>query len=143
MNKLIKNVILIIATVGVLCLIPLFLAHDSPIEVEIPRLDAQEMAAKKEAAEQAEKQAQREARARRIYTCQTDEDCIIVEKDPCGCAIGPKGLTAINVNFVTDFNATNSRNVLAKTCPDTISTEKECSENATAVCRARTCKITY
>ena len=94
-------------------LIPLFLAHDSPIEVNIPRLDAAEMAAQKEAAQQAEKQAQREARARRVYACQSDEDCIIVEKDPCGCAVGPKGVVAINVNFVTDFNTINNNKQIA------------------------------
>ena len=143
MNKMTKNVILMVATVGIVFLVPLFLAHDSPIEVNIPQLDAQEMAAKKEAAEQAEKQAQKEARARRVYTCKTDEDCIIVDKDPCGCAIGPKGVDAINVNFVTDYNAIHNKNVLAKACPDTVSTEKECSENAQAVCRAHTCKIIY
>ncbi len=140
---MIKNIVLIAATAVVIFLIPLFLAHDSPIQVNLPRLDAQEMAAKKEAAEQAEKQAQRAARARRVYACETDEDCIIVEKDPCGCAIGPKGVEAINVNFITDYNAIHSKNVLAKTCPDELSTEKECSPDAEAVCRARTCKIKY
>ena len=142
MNKMIKNVILIAATTGVVFLIPLFLAHDSPIEVVVPQLDAQEMAAKKEAAEQAEKQAQKEARARRVYACKTDEDCIIVDKDPCGCSIGPKGVVAINVNFITDFNTMNSKQV-TKACPDTVFTEKECSAKAEAVCRAHTCKISY
>ena len=142
MNKMIKNGVLLVAMVGVLLLIPLFLMHDAPIQVDIPHLDAQEMAAKKEAVQQAEKQAQREARARRVYACQTDDDCIIVDKDPCGCAIGPKGVTAINVNYITDFNAIN-RTMGTKACPDTVSTEKECSANAEAVCRARTCKISY
>ena len=51
---MIKNIILIVATVGVAFLIPLFLAHDVPIEVNIPQLNEQELAAQKEAAEQAE-----------------------------------------------------------------------------------------
>ncbi len=139
---MIKNVVLIAAITVVAFLIPLFLAHDAPIEVNIPQLDAAEIAAQKEAAQQAEKQAQREARIRRVYACQKDEDCIIVEKDPCGCAVGPKGLVAINVDFVTDFNTLNSKQITTA-CPDTISTEKECSAEAQAVCRARTCKITY
>ena len=142
MNKMIKNIILIVATVGVAFLVPLFLAHDVPIEVNIPRLNVQELAAQKEATEQAEKQAQREARIRRVYACQVDEDCIIVDKDPCGCAVGPKGVVAVNVNLITEFNAINNSQV-TKTCPDTISTEKECSETAQAICRARTCKISY
>jgi len=142
MNKMIKNVVLLVAITVVVFLIPLFLLHDAPIEVTIPQLDAQELAAKKEAAEQAEKQAQKEARIRRVYACQADEDCIIVDKDPCGCAVGPQGVVAINVDFVTDFNTLNS-NQVTKACPDTISTEKECSEEAKAVCIARTCKIRY
>ena len=142
MNKMIKNIVLITATVGVVFLTLLFLAHDAPIEVNIPQLDAQEIAANKEALQQAEKQAQREARARRIYACQTDEDCIIVDKDPCGCAVGPKGVVAVNINFITDFNALNN-NQVTTACPDTVSTEKECSETAKAICRARTCKISY
>lgn len=142
MNKMIKNVVLIAATAGVLFLIPLFLANNTPIEVDIPRLDAQELAAQKEAVQQAEKRAQKEVRNRRVYACQVDEDCIIVEKDPCGCAIGPKGVVSINVNFVTEFNALNSQQVTTA-CPDTVSTEKECSETAEAVCRAHTCKISY
>lgn len=145
MNK-IKNILLIAATTGVVFLIPLFLAHDSPIEITIPQLDGQELAAKKEATEQAEKQAakqaQREALLRRIYACQEDEDCIIVDKDPCGCAVGPAGVVAVNVNLITEFNAINS-NQVTKACPDTVSTEKECGESAQAVCRARTCKIIY
>lgn len=142
MNKTIKNVGLLVAIMAVAFLIPLFWTHDAPIKVSIPQLDAAEMAAQKEATQQAEKQAQREARIRRMYACQSDEDCIIVEKDPCGCAVGPKGVVALNVNFVTDFNTLNSKQITTA-CPDTISTEKECSAEAQAVCRARTCKITY
>ena len=142
MNKLIKNVVLITAVVVVVFLIPLFLMRDAPIQVDIPHLDAQQLAAKKEAVQQAEKQAQKEARVRRMYACQTDEDCIIVDKDPCGCSVGPKGVTAINVDFVTEFNTQNNQ-TLAKACPDTVSAEKECSESAQAVCRARVCKIEY
>lgn len=142
MNKMIKNAVLIAITAGVVFLIPLFLSHDSPIEVNIPQLNVQEIATKKEAAEQAEKQAQKEARVRRVYACQADEDCIIVDKDPCGCAVGPKGITAINVNFITEFNAMNNQQG-AKACPDTISTEQECSDSAEAVCVSRVCKIRY
>ena len=98
MKKMIKNVVLIVCTAGVLLLIPLFLSHDSPIPLDIPRLDVQELAAQKEAAIQAEKAAQKQAKVHRVYACQTDEDCIIVDKDPCGCAIGPKGVVAININ---------------------------------------------
>ncbi len=143
MNKMIKNVVLIACTVGVVFLIPLFLTHDTPIEVDVPYLDATEIAAKKEVAEQADKQAQKEARARRVYMCEADEDCIIVDKDPCGCSVGPKGVVAINVNYITEFNALNSQSMGTKACPDAVSTEKECSSTAQPVCKARKCKITY
>ena len=91
----------------------------------------------------AEKEAQRQARARRVYSCKADEDCIIVDKDPCGCAIGPKGVVAINVNYLTDFNALNSQKMVTKSCSEVLSREKECSPSARAVCKAHTCKITY
>ena len=142
MNKMIKNVVLIVVTAVVVFLIPLFLTHDSPTQVDVPHLNAQEIAAQKEATEQAEKQAQKEARIRRVYACQTEEDCIVVDKDPCGCAAGPQGVTAINVGQITAFNSINNQQG-AKACPDVISTEKECSATAQAVCVAHTCKIRY
>lgn len=132
-----------VCTAGALFLIPLFLTHDDPIEVDIVKLDAQEMAAKKEAAAKAEKQAQRQARAARVYSCKEDDDCIIVDKDPCGCGIGPKGVTAINVNYIVDFNAINSQNSIMTSCPQTPSREKECSPSARPVCKAHRCKISY
>ena len=143
MKKLIKNVFLLVCTGVVVCLIGLFMTHDSPIPVEIPALDAAELAAKKEEAAAAEKEAQRQARARRVYSCKADEDCIIVDKDPCGCAVGPKGVVAINVNYLTDFNALNSQKMVTKSCSEVLSREKECSPSARAVCKAHTCKITY
>lgn len=143
MKKLIKNVFLLVCTGVVVCLIGLFMTHDSPIPVEIPALDAAELAAKKEEAAAAEKEAQRQARARRVYSCKADEDCIIVDKDPCGCAVGPKGVVAVNVNYLTDFNALNSQKMVTKACSEVLSREKECSPSARAVCKAHTCKITY
>lgn len=143
MKKIIANVLLLACTVGVVLLIPLFLSHDSPIQVEIPRLDATELAAQKEVAAQAEKEAARKTRVHKVYSCQTDEDCIIVDKDPCGCAAGPKGVMAINVNFITEFNVLNHSNLVTKACGETVSQEQECSPSAKAVCKANSCKITY
>ncbi len=143
MNKMIKNVFLLVCTVGIMCLIPVFLLHDSPIPVDIVRLDAQELAAKKEAAAKAEKQARSQARVRKVYACDVDEDCIIVEKDPCGCTIGPSGVTAINVNHILDFNSINNQKSVTKTCPEKVSREKECSPTAHPVCKAKRCSISY
>ena len=143
MKKLVKNVILLTCTVGVVCLIGLFMTHDSPIPVDIPALDSAELAAKKEALAQAEKEAKRQARARRVYACKADDDCLIVDKDPCGCAAGPKGVVAINVNYITDFNEINAQRMVTKACAEKMSTEKECSKTAHPVCKAHTCKIAY
>lgn len=131
-----------VVTAVVVFLIPLFLTHDTPTEVNIPQLDVQEIAAQKEEANRVEKKAKREARLRRVYACQTDDDCIIVDKDPCGCAAGPKGVTAINVNFITDFNELNNQQG-TKACSDVVSTERECSPTAKGVCVSRVCKIRY
>ena len=143
MKKIVNNVCLLVCTACVLMLIPLFLSHDVPIQVEIPRLDAQELAEQKEATAKAEKEAVRKARLNRVYSCQIDEDCIIVDKDPCGCAAGPKGVTAINVNFITEFNALNQSKTVTKTCNEVLSQEQECSPSAQAVCKAHSCKIVY
>ncbi len=142
MKKMIVNIALLSATIAVLGLTGLFLSNRFPISVNIARLDVEEMAAQKEAAAQAAKAAQRRAQLNRTVSCKADEDCIIVDKDPCGCAAGPRGVTAINVNYITDFNAINSQ-PSTKTCMDVPSTEKECSPSARAVCRARTCRIEY
>lgn len=143
MNKMIKNVFFIICTIGILFSIPLFLSHDSPIPVNLVKLDEQDLAAQKQIAAQAEKQAQRQARAARVYACNTDEDCIIVDKDPCGCSVGPKGVIAINVNHIVDFNALNNQASVTTACPETISQQKECSPTARPVCKAHRCKISY
>ena len=143
MKKIITNVCLLICTACVVLLIPLFLSHDVPIQVDIPRLDAEELAAQKEASAKAEREAARKAKANRVYSCQEDEDCIIVDKDPCGCAAGPKGVVAINVNFITEFNSLNQVGSVTKACAERLSQERECSPSARAVCRARSCKIIY
>ena len=143
MKKAISNICLLVSTVVVLALIPLFMAHKSAIHVDIPRLNAQEMAAQKEAAEKAEQEAARKSRLHRIYACTQDADCLIVDKDPCGCAAGPAGVVAININRITDFNALNNSKMVTKACNSQVSVEKECSPSARAVCKAHTCKIAY
>jgi len=143
MKKAIMRVFLLTCTVAVLLLIPLFMSHDSPIQVKLPQLTTEELAAQKqEAAKQAQETA-RKAQLSRIYSCRQDEDCLIVDKDPCGCSVGPKGVVAININYITDFNALNSSRMITKTCSSQVSTLKECSPSARAVCKARTCKIVY
>ena len=143
MKKLITNSCLLICTAVVLILIPLFLSHDSPIPVDIVELDAAQLSAQKEAAAQAAKESAKQALIKRIYTCQMDEDCVIVEKDPCGCAVGPKGVVAINMNYIADFHRLNGTSMVTQACADTLSQERECSPAAHGVCQAHTCKIAY
>ena len=143
MNKKIKDLIFLICAGGILFLIPTFYAKDRPIEVNMPILDTTNMAVHEVVQQQT---AQAEAHKRlvsRIFRCQQDDDCIIVDKDPCGCWIGPKGVTAINAEQTEAFNrAIPSADMSA--CPDTEpSTERECSPSAHAVCRAGACKIEY
>ena len=143
MKSKIKATILILCALGALGLIPVFFQNAQPIEVIAPQLNTRELA-EKEAQEQKVAAAQdKQMRARRMLRCQTSDDCIIVDKDPCGCLVGPKGVIAINANFTLDFNRLQEK-VMAKACPDTLpSEEKECSPSAQAVCENNLCKITY
>lgn len=143
MKKMITNICLLTCTAAVLLLAAFFLSHDSPIPVQIPRLDAAELTAQKEANQHAQQEAARKARLRRVFLCQEDADCIIVDKDPCGCTVGPQGVVAINVNYTADFDKFYGSKMVTKACPTQLSREKECSPTARGVCKAGTCKIIY
>ena len=143
MKKIIKNVGLLVCAGGIVGLSGLLLTHRTPIEVSVPVLTSEEVAEMKKEAAQTARAAKRKQKLDRIYACKTDEDCVIVDKDPCGCGAGPKGVTAININYITDFGEFNSQSFGAITCPEVVSREKECSLSARAVCQARRCKITY
>lgn len=142
MNKKIKNIIFLVCAGGILFLIPILYSKDRPIEVNMPLLDTTNMAVH-EAVQQQTAQAEAHKRmVSRIYRCQQDDDCIIVDKDPCGCWAGPKGVTAINAEQTEAFNRTIASNQM-RACSDEPSTERECSATAHAVCRAGACKIEY
>lgn len=141
-NKL-KNIIYACLAGIVVLLIPLFLSKERVIEIDLPTLELQELVAQEEAQEKVAQQSAKQAVRRRIVQCSADEDCIIVDKDPCGCLIGPSGVMAINATRTLEFNKIYSKTV-TKACPDREpSTEKECAPSARAVCRANTCKIAY
>ncbi|MBO7613335.1 MAG: hypothetical protein J6S81_05930 [Treponema sp.] len=141
-NKL-KNVTYACLAAIILLLVPLFLTKEKAIEVDLPTLDLREVMEQEEEHEKAAQLSARQAALRRIYQCETDEDCIIVDKDPCGCLSGPSGVTAINVTRTLEFDRLNPKS-MAKACPDgEPSTDRECSSSAHAVCRANACKIEY
>ena len=143
MKYKIKELLLLCCAVGVLALLPLLYSKDQPIEVNVPALNSKEMDVKAEEQHREAAAAAVKAQVRRMYRCQTDEDCIIVAKDPCGCLVGPSGVTAINAEYTLDFNKMQS-NLVAKACPDRApSTERECSPDAQAVCVENVCKIRF
>lgn len=143
MKNKIKSFCLLGCAACVLVSIPVFFSKDLPIEVSMPVLTEQQAAAQEEAQQKAAQASAHKAKVRRVFRCQADEDCIIVDKDPCGCLVGPSGVTAINASYTLDFNKMQS-GVLAKACPDRApSQEKECSPSAQAVCRENVCHIDY
>lgn len=143
MKTKIKALCLLVCAACMLVLIPVFLSKDNPIEVSMSVLTEQQAAAQEQAQQKAAQSSAQKARVRRILRCETDDDCIIVDKDPCGCLVGPEGVTAINASYTLEFNKMQS-GVLAKACPDRApSQEKECSPSAAAVCRENVCQIAY
>ena len=143
MRYKIKELLLLCCAVGVIALLPVLYSKDQPIEVNVPALTSQEVEAKAEEQHKETVAAAAKAQVRRMYRCQADEDCIIVDKDPCGCLVGPSGVTAINAEYTLDFNKLQSK-LVAKTCPDgEPSAVRECSPNAQAVCVENVCKIRF
>ena len=143
MNSKIRDVVAVICALVLLSSLPTFMARKKPIEVSLPQMNPQEVVAKEELQQKQAQAVALQNKLRRIYACTIDEDCIIVDKDPCGCTIGPKGVVAINVNYILDFNAINNQKSVTTTCPETTSRVKECSPTARPVCKAHRCKISY
>lgn len=143
MKTKIKALCLLVCAACMLVLIPVFLSKDNPIEISMPVMTEQQAAAQEQAHQKAAQASAKKAKVRRILRCETDDDCIIVDKDPCGCLVGPEGVTAINASYTLEFNKMQS-GVLAKACPDSApSQEKGCSPSAVAVCRENICEIDY
>lgn len=142
MKKRIQNICLFSCAAGVVLLIPFLFKQATPLVVEVPEISIQEIETKKEETAQAQRAARRQAKIVKMYSCQADEDCVIVDKDPCGCAVGPKGVTAINVGYITEFSGLIGQPD-TKACPDVVSTERECGPTAQAVCKSKTCKIIF
>ena len=150
MNKL-YGLLLLICAGGVLLLAVVFFSQPAPIQVSMVRLDQQLLeeneakikeAEKRQKAEQA-KRAQAELE-KKLYRCTRNDQCIIVDKDPCGCARGPQGVTAINSDFSLEYSRLLEKKFAKiEVCPSISSTEKECSRTAHAVCEESFCKIAY
>jgi len=146
--KIAKTIFLLLWAGLVLLMIPTLLKHDQPIFVEIPEIRVEELKAIQEAQQQAEKKAEKKAEIReqmnRLTGCTADDECVIVDRDPCGCILGPKGVIAINVKNMVDFNSKVQEKALNMSCPDKEpSSEGVCGPTAQAVCRNRNCKIVF
>ncbi len=139
----IKNIITFLAALGVLVLLPLLLSNSRPIEVHVPQVSQEDIKVQEEKKQHKAQVAAVQNKTRKIYACEADEDCIIVDNNPCGCVIGPSGRTAINAAQIQEFEKMNFKEITSS-CPDTPpSTENECSNSAQAVCQAGACKISY
>lgn len=151
MNYKIKGLFLIVCAAGALVLALSFLSRSKPIETQMPLVTRQMIQENQAQIEQQEQQRQSSAAARRraelesrLYRCASSEECIIVDKDPCGCLKGPEGVTAINSSMSLDFSRMMEKQFSAATaCPDKASSERECSASARAVCEQSHCKIIY
>ena len=138
-----KDIFLFLCAGLVLLLLSVLWGNRSAIEVSLPEISSAELSARVEKQQQQARVSATRAKERRVYTCEVDEDCIIVDKDPCGCLVGPQGVTAINALLTLEFNQLQKK-PLTTTCPDqTPSTERECSPTAQAVCVNKTCQISY
>lgn len=143
MKKLIKNVLCLCGAVLIGMWLSLLMRNSTPLDVEMKVLHSEELAKKEEAQQKAAQASAARAMNKRIFSCSSDEDCIIVDKDPCACLVGPQGVTAINASYTIEFNKLHAGNI-TKTCPEVSpSVEKECSPSARAVCANRSCKIVY
>lgn len=151
MSQIIKGTVLWVCAFVAAVLAVSFFSRSQAIEVQVP-LVTKQMIEENQAQIQQEQQhrqntllAKRRAELEvRLYQCQSNEDCIIVDKDPCGCLKGPQGVTAINAGLSLEFSRLMEKTFSATTaCPSVASVEKECAPTARPVCRFNRCQIVY
>lgn len=151
MSKKIQGLFLLVCAAVAAVLALSFFSRGTPIEVQMPMVTRDMLQAsrseieaeneRKQNAEAARKRAEMEVRVRR---CASDDQCIIVDRDPCGCFSGPKGVTAINSAMSLEFSQMIQAETSGSTvCPETRSTQRQCSPSARAVCRRGACTIVY
>lgn len=143
MKSTLRDMLLLVCAGLVLVLMPILLSNLSPMPVQLSSIEETDVEQHEEKQQQDARAQAAKAKMRKIISCEQDEDCIIVDKDPCGCLVGPEGVTAINALHTLEFDQLQPRSG-TKTCPETQpSTEAECSQTAQAVCQAKQCKIVY
>lgn len=151
MNYKLKGLFLLICAACAGLLTMFFFSHAQPVEADMPLVTSEMIAQHREQLQQKAHQRQSAEAARKradleikMYQCRTNDECIIVDRDPCGCLRGPEGVTAINSNFSLEFSRlTEKQFAKATACPSVGSSERECSASAEAACVAGRCKIIY
>ncbi len=151
MIQKIKGLFLLVCAAGVLILALSFFSRSTPIEVQMPLVTTQMVKENQAQLKSEEEQRQNAAAARkraetevRVRQCTADDQCIIVDRDPCGCLKGPEGVTAINSAMSLEFSQLIQSETSGSTvCPAVGSAERECSATARAVCRQNACTIIY
>lgn len=149
--KHIKSILLLVCAGVAILLSFTFYSRRSLIEVDMPLVTGEMVQERQEDLKKEEKRRQNAQIARvqaeqeeKMLLCETDDDCIIVDKDPCGCLKGPEGVTAINSAMSLEFSRLlEPLFAKATSCASVASTEKECSPSAHAVCEQKKCKIVY
>lgn len=151
MSYKIKSLLFFIGAAVALMLAVYFFSKATPIEAQMSVLtkqmveENQEQIRREEAKRQNAEAARRKAALEaKLYQCTSDEECVIVDKDPCGCLKGPEGVTAINSSMSLEFSQMMEKHFsAATTCPSVGSAERECSATAEAACQHGRCKIVY
>ncbi len=151
MNTKIKGICLLASAAVVAVFAMSFFSNTETINVSMPVFTqdmVNELQAQKAATQQKRANAQaareRAETVNKVYSCKINEDCIIVDKDPCGCLRGPEGVTAINAEFSLEFSKLMEKEfATAATCPSEGSTVRECSASAQPVCEENRCRIVW
>lgn len=151
MSYKIKSLLFVIGAAAALLLALYFFSKATPLEAQMSLLtmqmveDNQEQIRREETKRQNAEAARRKAALEaKLYQCSSDDECVIVDKDPCGCLKGPEGVTAINSSMSLEFSRMMEKQFAAATaCPSVGLAERECSDTARAACRHNRCKIVY
>lgn len=151
MIQKIQGIVWLVCAAFVLILALSFFSRGTSIDASAPLVTVEMVKEKQSEIQAAAQHRQQEAAARRraemeerVRVCTADEQCIIVDRDPCGCFKGPEGVMAINSAMSLEFSQLVQAETSGSTvCPEVGSSEKECSSSARPVCQQNKCTIVY
>lgn len=151
MRTKVHAVVLLICAGLVMMLALCFFSRVDPIKADVPLVTKENMEEYQTQVHHDQQQREQAALARKraelavkMHQCQSNDDCIIVDQDPCGCLKGPQGVTSINAAYSLEFSELMAKQFAkTTTCPSEGSTVRECSASARAACQNKRCKIVY